>query len=142
MHKKSKNLKDYDVRVLKQFCIYLLIKDWKVVYVGQSSCCGIERIAFHMRTKYIDFDSYTIINCKKEELNDLEAEYIMLFSPTLNKTLPKNKRYKAKKTTMVKMGIYSEPLFEDFLKANKIDTLNGRYVDLNKIRCFTKPGTV
>lgn len=139
---KSKSLNDYFIQKLKKECVYLLIKDWKVIYVGQSQCGGFERIAVHYREKHMDFDSYVIIDCNGEDINALEAEYIITFTPKLNKYLPNNSRYKHKKTTMTKMKVYSEPWFNEFLCANKIDILWDKYLDLDKIRPFIRDGVL
>jgi hypothetical protein len=63
--------------------IYFLIKDNKVVYVGQS-IHGLSRIFTH---KDKDFDFYCFIKCSKEKLNKYEALNIFYYKPKYNKTL-------------------------------------------------------
>jgi molybdopterin converting factor small subunit len=61
--------------------IYFLIKDESVVYVGQSINIA-QRIANHKTTK--DFDTFTYIQCKPENLNTIEAMYIDRLKPKYN----------------------------------------------------------
>lgn len=60
--------------------IYFLVKDKRVVYVGQSVNV-FARIPTH-RDK--DFDSYAYIPCSRSTLNRLESLYIHLLQPPLN----------------------------------------------------------
>jgi len=53
--------------------VYFLVKDNRVVYVGQSTQIQA-RVREHEKTKI--FDSYSFIACKKENLNVLESLYI------------------------------------------------------------------
>ena len=62
-------------------CIYFLIKNSEIVYIGQSTN-GISRIQQHTDK---DFDSYFILETSKEHLNDLESHYIVKFNPVYNK---------------------------------------------------------
>lgn len=69
------------------FCgVYFLIKDKKVVYVGQSTNV-FGRIGQHRNTAVIDFDAYALVPCAKEELNELESRYIVALLPWHNKAL-------------------------------------------------------
>jgi len=58
--------------------VYFLVKDNRVVYVGQSVHISA-RLADHSKTK--DFDSYAFIRCGKEKLDMLESLYIHALSP-------------------------------------------------------------
>ena len=58
--------------------VYFLVKDNRVVYVGQSVQISA-RLADHAKTK--NFDSYAFIRCDKEKLNVLESLYIHALSP-------------------------------------------------------------
>lgn len=62
--------------------VYFLIKNEKIVYVGQS-VHPEARIRDHVLQK--DFDKFYIHRCKREALNALESAYIYLYSPVLNK---------------------------------------------------------
>jgi len=64
--------------------IYFLIKNKKIVYVGQSVSV-YKRIPEHVDK---DFDSYYWIRCPKHKLNSVETLYIHLFKPCLNKFIP------------------------------------------------------
>jgi hypothetical protein len=61
--------------------IYFLIKDQSVVYVGQSINIT-QRVAEHTKTK--DFDTFTYVQCKRENLNQIEAMYITRLKPKYN----------------------------------------------------------
>lgn len=60
--------------------IYFLIKDSKIVYIGQSRNIAA-RITAH---KDKDFDSVSYVTCKKEELDITETLYILAYQPLLN----------------------------------------------------------
>lgn len=62
-------------------CIYFLLKNNDVVYVGQSTL-GLIRTINH---KDIDFDNLYYIKCNKNQLNELEDEYIYKYLPKYNK---------------------------------------------------------
>ena len=76
-------------------CIYFLIENSKIVYVGQSKNGGFDRIGAHLKYSDKSFDSYYVQLCDINEINELEADYILKFSPLLNKNLPGNKKYKS-----------------------------------------------
>lgn len=72
--------------------IYFLFKGQEIVYIGQAIDVPT-RIRQHMRTKTQGFDSYTYIDCDKNELNEWEAFYILTFTPVGNKIIPCQNRY-------------------------------------------------
>ena len=61
--------------------IYFLVKDYRVVYVGQSKQV-FARIATHSANK--DFDSIAYIPCAPDILDKLESLYIHTLNPPLN----------------------------------------------------------
>jgi hypothetical protein len=65
---------------------YLLIDNDEIVYVGKSATPK-QRVGTH---QYSDknFDSYYIVSCNEEELQDLEAKYIFKYHPKYNKIIP------------------------------------------------------
>lgn len=66
------------------FCgIYFLIRDYEIVYVGQSINI-FARMADHRRSK--SFDSFAYLKCcaDKDVLDFLESTYIHIFKPRLN----------------------------------------------------------
>lgn len=65
--------------------IYFLIRAEKIVYVGQSTNV-LRRISRHMDNR-VEFDSFSITPCQREQLNELEAIYITAFYPHLNTSL-------------------------------------------------------
>lgn len=74
--------------------IYFLMKENEIVYVGQSKN-GMKRIHAHLYD--VEFDSYHYINCTLDQLNDLEAHYIIKFNPLCNNSLPPNNMVKSLK---------------------------------------------
>lgn len=62
--------------------IYFLIKNEKVVYVGQSKNV-LTRISFH---KDKNFDSYAFLPCEEHEMDIIESLYIHLLQPEQNGT--------------------------------------------------------
>lgn len=61
--------------------IYFLVKDGRIVYVGQAQDVDV-RIAQHRKTK--DFDEFTYIQAMGDQLDLLESIYIHHFRPELN----------------------------------------------------------
>jgi hypothetical protein len=61
--------------------IYFLIQEDEIVYVGQSVTVH-NRINQHVGVK--EFDRFTYIRCKPEELDVLETKYILKFKPKYN----------------------------------------------------------
>lgn len=70
----------------KEIFVYLLLKNKKVVYVGQTTN-GLNRIKQHKKNKEKDFDDFKIIKCTKRELNELENFYIIKYKPKYNKKI-------------------------------------------------------
>lgn len=64
--------------------IYFLIKDERVVYVGQSISIA-SRISNHTNK---DFDRHAFILCEKHDLNAMESFYIHVLRPKLNAQFP------------------------------------------------------
>lgn len=62
-------------------CIYFLIKDNIVVYVGKTTN-GKWRIKQHKNDK--NYDKVYIIKCKSKELMKLEDDYMMKYKPKYN----------------------------------------------------------
>lgn len=67
-----------------QVGIYFLIRNDEVIYVGQSIDI-LNRVSKHRREGKV-FDSYSFIECAKENLNLLESTYITALIPELNQT--------------------------------------------------------
>jgi hypothetical protein len=63
--------------------IYFLIKDGKVVYVGQSKNVN-ERIGDHITRRSKPFDAYYAVYCDANEINATERGYIEKFQPLYN----------------------------------------------------------
>lgn len=75
--------------------VYFLIKDSKVVYIGQSINI-VNRISTHANNH--DFDSVAIIECCQEELDVLESLYIFKFQTPLNGSFKSSKHPHARHT--------------------------------------------
>lgn len=72
--------------------IYFLIKKDQIIYIGQSVNVK-HRLYAHKQDK--DFDYYYVHECLPEELDTLEAQYIVKYDPPENgPILPKNELYK------------------------------------------------
>jgi hypothetical protein len=65
--------------------VYFLIRDGEVVYVGQSVDV-FSRIARHRREGR-PFDSFNVMPCTAERMNELEARYISALVPLFNTSL-------------------------------------------------------
>ena len=63
--------------------VYFLLQGEEVVYVGQTTQ-GYSRILQH---KDKIFDKVRYIECTKDDLDTLESEYILKYSPLYNKTV-------------------------------------------------------
>lgn len=101
---------------INRFFIYLLWFDNEVVYVGQSKH-GTSRILNHIDQKDKIFNSFSLILTAPQNLNDLEAEYIIRLKPKYNKTLPANSKYKSINVLCKEFGFSSclvEPLKQMF----------------------------
>lgn len=78
-----------------EYCgIYFLIDCDEVVYVGQSVDIR-SRLEQHSNagmakgTKEKNFNRFFFVNCQREELDRLEAYYILKFRPKYNIAIPK-----------------------------------------------------
>jgi hypothetical protein len=63
--------------------VYFLLHGERIVYVGQSVNV-LARLAQHMKDK--EFDSFALIECGSDELDELEGFYIRLLQPALNRS--------------------------------------------------------
>lgn len=67
--------------------VYFLISDDRIVYVGQALNCHA-RIDAHTKGANVKlFDSFYIVECPANKLDELEALYIRKFRPPLNKVM-------------------------------------------------------
>jgi len=110
-------------------CIYFLIENSKIVYVGQSKNGGFDRIGAHLKYSDKSFDSYYVQLCDINEINELEADYILKFSPLLNKNLPGNKKYKSILSMSKKYKQWNMDRFVSTIKSNGIQIYNEKYVE-------------
>ena len=112
-------------------CIYFLISNNEIVYVGQTiNFYG--RLTAHIKNKNKIFDSYFIEKHSKSKLDDYETEYILKFRPIYNKKLPENSYYKS---LPIIMRLYDiDNITVDFIiKESKLQICNfGTYIYLNE----------
>lgn len=74
---------------VKRTCgIYFLMHEREIVYVGQSVNCHA-RMGTHLNDDLKVFDSYFIIECPENCLDELEAKYIVQLRPKYNLAIPK-----------------------------------------------------
>lgn len=118
MKTKEEILKEYKVIDKSKYCVYALIKDDEIIYIGQTN--GIEhRINFHNRIK--EFDCYSIIEKDLTEVEsvELETEYIIKFRPILNKAIRSTSKYKTKKALRHHFNVGSN-VIENIIEYNGI----------------------
>lgn len=76
----------------ESYCgVYFLVEGDEIVYVGQARDIMF-RLAHHAKSEKV-FSKYTFIECDVEELNEIEAAYIVKFAPRYNVTLPINSKW-------------------------------------------------
>lgn len=79
--------KNIDIKIVRG--IYFLFDGPTLVYVGQSNNIH-SRVGQHKDKK---FDSWNYIEFVEDDLNILEAEFILKYQPKYNKSIPKNNRW-------------------------------------------------
>ncbi len=67
----------------REYIVYFLIADEKIIYVGKSST-GIARIYTHYVKEVIPFTHYTIEKSNEKDYSNLEKKYIKRFQPKYN----------------------------------------------------------
>lgn len=105
--------------------IYFLMQGKEIVYVGQTKM-GLSRVLFHCNNKV--FDSYTMVQCKEEELNDREAYYIHIFEPKYNNTAPSNSDFMRKSLIKKRYKIEGNALN----KILKIFNITSEFIDVKR----------
>jgi hypothetical protein len=74
---------------VKKTCgIYFLMQGSEIVYVGQSVNCNL-RIGNHLNDEQKVFDSYFVVECIENRLDEMEAKYIVKLRPKYNLAIPK-----------------------------------------------------
>lgn len=74
--------------------VYFLISNGEVCYVGQSVDV-LHRLARHRREGRV-FDSFNVITCDREAMDELESLYISAFMPPNNRVIGNPTRVEAK----------------------------------------------
>lgn len=107
--------------------VYFLFYESEIVYIGQST--HIEyRLISHMSSDKV-FDSYTAIECGdigQDELNDLEADYIVEYDPVYNNGLPPNSKWATLNMLRSRIPLHTN-LIKRFIKQQRIKDKNGYY---------------
>ena len=118
--------------------VYFLLRDKKVVYVGQSSR-GLARIFEHQIDSLKKFDSVSYIFLGREDdLNDFEAFYIANFRPIYNILMPKNNRI-ITLASIARLLNISHCTLRKFLLQVKMEPLIGKLYDrLEVIQAWKK----
>ena len=80
--------------------VYILFKNRKPVYVGQARCIA-KRLANHVGK--IDFDDYGVIECARQDLNEVENSVITLLAPPVNQRGGERERGVLRKLKPVKL---------------------------------------
>ena len=80
-----KDLKRYEV-LESDVGVYFLYKGDEIVYVGQSICVW-RRINTHIQEGFKDFDSYSVLPCDEDKLQETEMFYIFALQPKYNKMI-------------------------------------------------------
>jgi len=117
----------------KSCFIYFLIKNGEIVHVGQTHDKYM-RISQHSREK--GFDSFYMLECAHEDLNELEYRYSMLYHPILNVETPRGVMPApsgcdsgAKIKRKLKMNA---PEFKEFVHQHGIQCYHNRYYNVNE----------
>ena len=84
---KNKKLLIDDIRKIG---VYFLIRNNIIVYVGQSFHV-YQRLTLHVIEKLKNFDSFFFLECREDEIDDLESYFIVKYSPEYNSA--KNKQH-------------------------------------------------
>lgn len=137
-----KNAVEFDMG--KKYVVYFLVKGDEIVYVGKTEFIG-SRITVHSTNK--DFDRFHYIEfSSKEEMDDMELEYIVKFDPKYNAQLPIKSKYRTirdlsqNKTLGVEMRILKkvvrenglEPVFRnEYYRVDEIAKGVQRYLEAN-----------
>lgn len=84
--------KQKSINILQQTGVYFLLKNNKIVYVGQTKRGFFNRISFHLKSNK-EFDNFTFLPIIEDELDFWENMYIVKFHPKYNKSLNPNIAY-------------------------------------------------
>jgi excinuclease UvrABC nuclease subunit len=130
-------------------CIYFLIKNKEIVYIGQTTK-GIERIKTHTsNSKNKDFDSFYYTCCKEKDLLKLESAYITKYTPKYNRMIPMNLEYKTLNNIKARFNMtawevkkiikkYNLEIIEHNVNKNYINA-KSKYINMNEFKqCLIK----
>lgn len=107
--------------------IYFLFKNYELIYIGQSEDI-FKRVPEHRGSK--DFNNWLYIEYENENLNNVEAEFILKYQPKENKAIPKNDNWMSTSTLKLKFGI-SKVAINKMIKNQEVECIifnNVKYV--------------
>ena len=124
--KAHKNMREVPCTDTGRYLVYILYQDEKCVYVGQSHG-GLSRPYSHKLEK--TFNKMYIIECKEDELGDIEALTIVEHKPELNIAIPTNNILftKQKLKLLFGMGAYE---VNKIIKDQKIKQHRGSHTSV------------
>lgn len=123
-------------------CIYFLIKNKEIVYVGQTTNL-FNRLGHHQqkhintttkvmhsqikKSRTIDFDSFSYIECDKNDLDRLEGFYIFALLPKLNRANTKYTEFVSLSTLQRDTGLNKDILIKGLGDAKQYVLNNNIY---------------
>ena len=75
--------------------VYFLIFEDEVVYVGKTTT-GLARVYAHINSKL--FNQIFVIECEEDNLDKIEAKYILKYNPMYNTNMNRNGMYSIRKS--------------------------------------------
>lgn len=104
----------------KMTCIYFLLHEDEIVYIGQSTSPQT-RIKQHVREAYVgEFDGIYFHFCDPDMLDELEARYITTFKPKYNSVV-NNKFLQSVDSAMIEYVKNNKDEIINLLKVKGID---------------------
>lgn len=115
--------------------IYFLIQDNEIVYIGQTKIHFATRISKHINSNNIKFNSFYIIPFSPDEnLNIIEAKYIIKFNPKHNSKFPQNSTYLSRQQIKKFFFGISWPTIKKGIQKDLIRPyFNGKVFNINEV---------
>ena len=112
--------------------IYFLLKENKVVYVGQTINNVYSWIGTH-RQQGKDFDSYYFVECPIDSLDTLEAYYTLVFDPIYNFQITSAKRYMTKDKLKKEFGV-TKHVINKIIHTSGLKPVGREHYDVEEFR--------
>lgn len=84
-----------NLSAITRIFVYFLIFEGEVVYVGKTTT-GLARVYAHVNSKL--FNQIFVIECEEDDLDKVEAKYILKYNPMYNTNMNKNGMYTIRKS--------------------------------------------